>query len=164
MEHYKMKKHLAIILVQGLFLFLIASLVYYFYPTTNATVDKDWVNFNSINANVIMISENPDFSNPRYLDLTQRKNISLNLNPGTYYWKSDNGIIEGLRHEFVVNSEVGMKVDKSDNQSNLVNIGNVKINVTRNKEGVLVGNVILSPEQYEQIEDSGSYVGRQDDK
>ena len=157
-----MKKHLAVILVQGLFLFFIAGLIYYFYPTTNATVDKDWVNFNSINAKVIMISENPDFSNPRYLDLTQRKNISLNLNPGTYYWKSDNGIIEGLRHKFIVISEVGMKTDKSDNKTDLVNIGNVKINVTRNKEGVLAGNVILSPEQYEQIEDSGNYVGRQE--
>jgi len=157
-----MKKHLAVILVQGLFLFLIAGLIYYFYPTTNATVDGNWVNFKAINAKVIMISENPDFSNPRYLDLTQRKNLSLNLNPGTYYWKSDNGIIEGLRNEFVVVSEVGMKTDKTDNKTDLVNIGNVKINVSRNKEGVLVGNVILSPEQYEQIENSGNYVGRQE--
>ncbi|MFA5258673.1 MAG: hypothetical protein WC979_05040 [Candidatus Pacearchaeota archaeon] len=159
-----MKKHLIVVLLQGLFLFLIAGLIYYFYPTTNASVDGNWVNFNSINAKVIMISENPDFSNSRYLDLTQRKNISLNLNPGTYYWKSDNGIIEGLQNELVVVSEVGMKIDKTSNQSDLVNLGNVKINVTKTKEGAIVGQVILSPEQYEQIEDSGNYVGRQDGK
>ena len=94
-----MNKHKIMIIRQAIFLILVIVLLYSFYPRADVDVNGNRVKFNSINANVIMISENPDFSNPRYIDLSDRKNISLNLNPGTYYWKSDNGIIEGMKND-----------------------------------------------------------------
>ena len=116
---------------------------------------------NSINANAIILSENSDFSNPRYLDLSERKNISFNLKPGKYYWKADNFIIEGLKKEFTIESEVGLNINRVENRTDLVNIGNVKINITKDDEGIIVGHVILGPEESEKIEDSGEYTGRQ---
>jgi len=156
-----MKKHMKIIMAQMIFLVVILSVVYILYPRTEVILNKDFVSFNSINANVIIISENPDFSNPKYLDLSERKNISLSLEPGTYYWKSDNGVIQGLKNEFTIESEVGLSINRGENKTDLINVGNVKINVTKDEKGVMVGHVILGPEESEKIEDSGEYTGRQ---
>ena len=157
-----MNKHIMMITAQAIFLVLVLTGIYFFYPRAEVDVNKNWVEFKSINANVIMISENPDFSNPRYIDLSERKNLSFNLEPGTYYWKSENGLISGWKKEFTINSEVGIKINRSENDSNLVNIGNVKVNVTKNKDGIMVGHIILEPTESEKIEDKNeTYVGRQ---
>jgi hypothetical protein len=158
-----MKKHIKIIAVQFLFLILIGIIIYMLYPKTNAVVNGNFVKFNSINANVIVISENPDFSNPRYIEMQGRNNISFDLKPGKYYWKSDNGIIEGLKNEFIIDSEVGLGINRTENESNLVNIGNVKINITKTKNGMMVGHIILDVEESEKIEDNGNYIGRQEE-
>ena len=56
-----------------------------------------------------------------------------------------------------------MKINKKENESELKNIGNVKINVTRTKEGVMVGRIILEPDEAEKIEDEtgNKYIGRE---
>lgn len=156
-----MNKHIKIVIVQAIFIIAFLVAIYLLYPKIDLNVDGNLVNFNSINANVIIISENPDFSNPRYLDFERRKNISFNLNPGTYYWKATNNLIESFKSKFTIESEIGMEIDKRENESELVNIGNVKINVTKSKEGTMIGYIILEPNESEQIEDSGNYTGRQ---
>lgn len=159
-----MNKHIKIIIVQAIFLIGIAVVLYLLYPKINVDIDGTLVRFSSVNANVVIISENPDFSNPRYLELGERKNITFDLRPGKYYWKASNNLIEGLEKEFTINSEVGMKVDiKEGNESKLVNIGNVKLNVTKNKEGMMIGHIILELNESEEIENSGEYTGRQND-
>ncbi|MDP2925078.1 MAG: hypothetical protein Q8N99_01775 [Nanoarchaeota archaeon] len=157
-----MKSHLKIILLQLLFIFVISLGVYYLYPRAEANVNGDWVKFNSINAKVIVISENPDFLNPRYIEFDERKNYSFNLKPGTYYWKPDNGLIEGVKNKFTIDSEVSMKIEKNSTDSDLVNIGNVKISVKKNQNGMMVGNIILEPEGSEKIENlNESYEARE---
>ena len=108
-----MNKHIKVILVQAIFLVVVLAVLYFLYPKTSINVEKNLVDFNPINANVIIISENPDFSNPRYLDAEKGKKVSFELPPGTYYWKADNGIIEGLGNKFTVESEVGMEISVS---------------------------------------------------
>ncbi len=157
-----MNKHIKIIMIQVIFLVLVFSILYFLYPRTNVEVEGNLVNFRSVNANVIIISESPDFSNPRYLDLAEGKNASINLKPGAYYWKAGNNLIQGWRRAFKIDSEVGMEIKKEENESELVNIGNVKINVTKSKEGTMIGYIILEPNQSEEIEDSGKYTGRQE--
>lgn len=137
--------------------------LYLLYPRTNLEINGTLVNFKSLNSNVIIISENPDFSNPRYLDVSEKKNISFDLQPGRYYWKASNSILTGWKQEFRIESEVGMEIDREENDSELTNIGNVKINVTKNEEGTLVGHIILEPNQSQEIEDSGEFTGRQED-
>lgn len=159
-----MKTSKLIIMSQTGFLILVLALLYVLYPKSSVSVNGDFVKFSSINADVIMISENPDFSNPRYINFSEAKNLTYNLSPGTYYWKADNGIIKGFSNKFTIDSKVEMKIERNENETNLVNIGNVKINVSKDQEGTIVGHVILSPEQAEKIEDSGVYTGRQDEK
>jgi len=65
-----------------------------------------------------------------------------------------------LKNEFTIETEVGMKIER-ENESELVNVGNVKINVTRSKSGMMVGHIILEPNASKKIEDKGEYAGRQ---
>jgi len=155
-------KNKTIILVQIVFLSLIGVAIFVMYPKVNLEVSGNLVRFDSINAEVIMISKNSDFSNPRFLDLREIKNISFELEPGTYYWKSDNGFIQGFKNSFVIDSEVGLGINKTFEKTNLVNIGNIKLNVT--KDGFLTGEIVLEPGESEEIkEDNVTYFGRQND-
>jgi hypothetical protein len=151
-----------IILVQVIILVIVFAGIYLLYPRSEVNVNGNFVNFKSINAKVVMVSENPDFTNPRYLDFRERENYTFNLKPGTYYWKSSNSLISGLKNKFTIQSEVGLGINRTEEDANLVNLGNVKINVTKNKEGVMVGHIILDPEEQEKIEDKGTYEGRQE--
>jgi len=168
----RMNKHVKVILVQVIFLTVVFTIIYFMYPKINVDIDGETVSFNSINTNMIIISENPDFSNSRYLDIEERENVSFNLKPGTYYWRVANNYIEGLKNEFTIESEVGMKIDRKtendvgeneEDESELVNIGNVKLNVTKGQEGVLIGYIILEPNESAEIEDKDEkYTGRQE--
>ena len=150
-----MNKHIKIVAAQALFLLIVMAGIYFIYPRTDAYVNGNAVSFESVNAKNIIISQNPDFSNSRAIDIN--KNVSLNLEPGVYYWKASNNLIEGWSRKFEIDSEVGLEVE---NDSELVNIGNVKVNVTKSREGVMVGHIILEPDEKEKIE-NGNYEGRQ---
>ena len=157
-----------IILVQGIFLVVVAIALYMLYPKTILELNGNVVNFKAVNANVIVLSENPDFSNPRYFDMSENKNAIFELPTGTYYWKSANKFIQGLENKFIIDSEVGLKINRNeseDNESEIENIGNVKVNITRTKEGIMVGHIILQPDETEKITDKEEegYVGRQND-
>src|SRR3989338_2521650 len=160
-----MNQHMKIIIGQVIFIVLALALVFMLYPKTSMGVNGNAVSFNSGNADVIIISENPDFSNPRYLDFGNESNLSFSLKPGTYYLKPANNFILGMAKKFTIESDIGMKIEKQGNESDLVNAGDVKINVTKTKEGITIGYIILEPEEGEMIEDSGdiNYTGRQED-
>lgn len=159
-----MNKHMKVIMLQVIFLIVVGIILYSLYPKTTLNLEGNNVNFNSINANVIIISENPDFSNPRYIEIANGEYTEFSLYPGTYYWKASNNYIEGLKQEFTIESEVGMKIDNEEGKnSSLVNIGNVRINVSKGKEGIMVGHIILEPEESEEIQnkENEKYIGRQ---
>ncbi len=160
-----MNQHIKIILGQLIFLAAAFALIFMLYPKIAVNVNGNAVSFSTINANVIVISENPDFSNPRYIDFGNEKNLSFSLKPGTYYWKPANNFIEGLGKKFIIESNVGMKINRTENESELVNVGDVKINVTKTKEGITIGYIILEPDEGEGIDDAEdvNYTGRQED-
>jgi|SRR3989344_3034571 len=157
------KQHLIVIGIQIIFLIGIFIFLYLSYPKANVNVNGNVVGFESINAEYIIISENSDFSNPGYINFSEFKTQTFDLKPGKYYWKASNGIIKGFEKEFEVSSEVGLKIDGEGNETNLVNIGNVKVNVTK-EGGVIVGHIILEPEESEKIEDKGEYAGREENE
>lgn len=158
-----MNKHIRIIIGQVIFLVVALVVIYMLYPKINIDLDGTKVRFNPINANVVILSENPDFSNPRYIELDKDKGVWFALKPGTYYWKAENDFIESLKKKFVIDSEVGMKINRDNDEAELENVGNVKVNISKNSDGVMVGHIILEPEESEEIEDIGEYVGRQDE-
>ncbi len=149
---------------QVIFLFAILSVLYLLYPKIDIELNGNVINFESINANVIVLSENPDFSNPRYLEI--KDNLSLALNPGKYYWKASNKFIEGMGKEVTIDSEVGMKLEVTDEEeANLENVGNVKINITKTKSGKMVGHIILETDEEREVENDVKvkYIGEQDE-
>ena len=152
--------HKLFIIIQAIFVVLFLVGVFAFYPRADVKVNGNTVNIKSINANVIIISANSDFSNPRYIDI--KENASFNLRPGKYYWKAGNGVIESFGKEFMIDSEVGLEIIEKDNGDELKNVGNVKVNVTKTKDG-FVGHIILEPEESEEINKGGEYAGRQKD-
>jgi hypothetical protein len=159
-----MNKHKKIIAIQIVFLIIVLTALYFLYPNVNVDISGNVVSFDSGNAATIILSENPDFSNPRYIDIKEQENLSFELPPGTYYWKTTNGMIQGISHEIEIPSEVGMKIAREQgNDSKLVNVGNVKINVTKTKQGIMVGHIILEPNQSQEIQDEKDeeYTGRQ---
>jgi hypothetical protein len=157
--------HKTIFISQAVFLLIVLASIWIVYPSADVKVNGNIVNIDSGKASLIILSKNPDFTNPRYLDIQKDKdkNITLSLKPGKYYWKASNGIIEGLSHEFEISSKVGLEIQDKENATSIVNVGDVKVNVSRNKEGVLVGHIILEPNQADQIENSGVYSGVQDE-
>lgn len=157
----KIKK---IILIQAGFLAIVLTGIYFVYPKTELSVSGNSVKFDSINTDMIMISNNPDFSNSRYIELREIKEFSVTLKPGTYYWKPVNNLIQGFGNKIIIESEVGMKIERSQEETELVNIGNVKMNVTKGENGTMVGHIILEPDELEKIEDKGEYTGRQDNE
>jgi hypothetical protein len=161
MDERLKKRTMKIVGIQFAVIIIFIIGLYILYPKIEVNVIGTNVRFRTINANVIVLSENPDFSNSRYLDFQGKNNITFNLKPGTYYWKASNGIIEGLSQEFTIESEVAMKVDIDDNSTKLMNVGNVKLNVTRNKQGMMVGHIILEPSEEEEIVNEGKYTGRE---
>jgi hypothetical protein len=162
-KNKKYINHKKIIALQIFFLGLVLTLVYFYYPRANMTINGNFVRFDSINANVIILSDSPNFYSPKYIDLREVKNVSIDFMPGKYYWRPYNQIIEGFTNEFEIDSKVGLKIDREDNSTDLVNIGNVKINVSKSKNGMMVGRIILDPEQEEEIEDTNEkYIGGQE--
>ncbi|MDO8508516.1 MAG: hypothetical protein Q7S27_02410 [Nanoarchaeota archaeon] len=150
--------HKLFIIAQGTFIAIFLIAIVIFYPRASLELEGNKVSFKAINANVIILSSNPDFSNPRYVDI--KENVSFNLRPGVYYWKAGNGIIEGFSEEFKIDSEVGLQILEKKDGEELKNVGNVKVNVTKNKDGSFVGHIILEPEESEKIKE-GEYVGRE---
>lgn len=158
-----MKTNKKIIIAQIIFLAIVGIVLFVLYPKADVSLEGNAVKINAGNANVIIISENPDFSNPRFIEVGKEETV-VNLEAGTYYWKASNNYIEGLKKSFTIDSEVGMGIKEYGEGSELENIGNVKINVTKNKEGIMVGHIILEPDESEEIENENEeYVGRQEE-
>lgn len=156
-------KHKLIIGLQIGFLVVVLTSLYVMYPSSDVSISGNFVKFETDNANVIMISKSPVFNDVRYIDLSELGNLSVSLEPGTYYWKPVNNMIQGFRNEFVIESEVGLGVERDGEDVDLVNLGNVRINVTKGENGAMVGHIILEPEEEESIEDKGEYTGRQEE-
>jgi len=153
-------KNITIIATQILFITLALTSIYFYYPKTNIDLNGNIVKFSSINTNTIILSENLDFSNSRYIDLDELNNKPLRLEPGTYYWKSDNGIIQSTKNKFTIDSEVSLRINR-ENEPQIENLGNVKINITKGESGRILGHIILDPDESEQIQDKGNYKGEQ---
>ncbi len=158
MKRKIMNKNMLMMIVQLTFILGVIVAILFVYPKMEVEFDEERVNFKSINANAIIISNSPDFSNSRYIEVED--SLSLDLEPGEYYWKSSNSFINGFSSSFVVDSEVGLEIEDDE----LKNTGNVKLNITESEGGFLVGHIILDPDESSEIENkNGSeYVGRQE--
>jgi hypothetical protein len=147
--------------LQLLFIALVLIAIYFFYPKVDVNLNGNSVIFDSINTDVVMISKNSDFSNPKYINFDEFDKLNFELDPGVYYFKPANGLIKGFSQDFVVESVVGLDIEEFE----LVNIGNVKLRIEKEVDGKVVGKMTLEPDESKDIEDNlDRYTGGLEDE
>lgn len=161
-EHPTRRNHHYFIIGQIVFLLFIGGLLYYNYPHVDYVVNGNVVKFSSLNSDTIIISTSEDFSAPRYITF-EKKDVFVNLEPGVYYWKPVHSFMKGWTGIIEIPPEVGVVLNNNQNNSNatIENVGNVKIKVSKTQDGVMVGHIILEPEENESVENKGRYKGEE---
>src|SRR3989338_235197 len=156
------KNHKTIILFQIVFLVVVVTGLYFFYPKVEQNVSGNIVKFHSGNSDFIIVSKSPDFSSPRFVNF-EKEDVYVQLEPGIYYWKPANNLIKGVTRELIIESEVGVKINRNESNESveIENIGNVKINITKDQEGKTVGYIILDTGEKEKIDDKERYEARE---
>jgi len=121
-----------LVLIVGTILILIV-LVGFVRPLVIAPADNLETNQNSIlfsieKADKLLIDDNMDFTTPEEYNL--KDGIKINLKPGIYYWKAIGSV--GLKTEIrtiTINSEIDLSLRKIDSGYEVINAGNVNLNV-----------------------------------
>ena len=181
------KKHilaLDFVIVVGSLL-IIAGLVGYTQPRIIAPIDDLTTSNTSVlfefeKANLILIDDNIEFTSP--IEIYVEDNLVINLKPGIYYWKVEGAIPSEIR-TLTIESEVDLKLRKSENDNyEIVNAGNSRLNVDIYENGKLSGNVVLAVDESKEVsgtkfigseasesslgknEDQASDIGKEDEK
>ena len=124
------------------------------YETTETSVL-----FSFEKADLILIDENPDFTSPTKIYVED--NLVINLKPGVYYWKVK-GDLESDVRKLTIISEIDLKLKKVDGEDryDIVNAGNVELDVDVFENGVLRDNIRLEIDEEKEI--SGTkFIGRE---
>jgi len=154
-------KIIDMILIFGTIIFL-AGFVNYAQPLIISPIDNLETTNNSIlfefeRGNIILIDDNLEFSSPQ--KIYAEDNLIINLKEGKYYWKIES-VLESEVREFTIISEVNLKLKSVGNKYEIVNIGNVKLDVGIYENNLLTENIILDIDESEEI--SGTkFVGMQ---
>jgi len=126
-------------------------------PIDDLTTTDNSVLFEFENAGLILIDDNLQFSSPE--KIFAKDNLVINLVPGVYYWKIE-GILDSDVRKLTIESEIDLKLRELEKVGSyeVVNAGNVELNVDIYDKGKLTGNIILGAD--ESMEISGNkFVG-----
>ena len=149
-----------LILIIGSLISLI-FLVGYVSPLVIAPVDNyessgRGVLFLIENAEELLIDNNMDFSSPDKYNI--KDGLKIDLEPGIYYWKAV-GVVNSKIRTLTINSEVNLELRASEDGSyEVVNVGNIRLNVDVYNGTELVDKVKL--EVSEKLESMGTkFIG-----
>lgn len=126
-------------------------------PIDNLTTSSTSILFSFEQTGVIFIDDNLNFTSPEEINVNENKII--NLKPGTYYWKFDNGALKTEIRTLTILSEVNLRLEKSDEGYNVINAGNEKLNVAVYNGTSLVGNTVLDVNDNKEFSNSNKFVG-----
>jgi hypothetical protein len=149
------KKHILaidLIVVVGTLL-IIAGFVGYARPLVIAPVNEfstteSKVLFSFVKGNSILIDDNLDFSSPD--EIFAEDNLIINFKPGVYYWKIK-GILGSEIRTFTIESEIDLKIKEGEENYEIVNSGNEKLNVDIYDFDLKTGTVILEVDETESV-------------
>ena len=148
-------KHVKIIdmvLVFGTIFFLVGFVNYaqplIIAPLDNLETTNSSVLFEFERGNVILIDDNLEFSSPQRIEVED--NLIINLKQGKYYWKIE-GVLESDVREFTILSEVNLKLKRINNKYEIVNAGNVELDVEVYENRSFVGNIILDIDEIKEV-------------
>jgi|SRR3989344_7095160 len=141
-------------------------LVGYARPLVIAPVDdyssvQGEVLFNIEKADKLLIDDNIDFTTPEGYILED--DLKIELEPGKYYWKAV-GVLGSEIRTFTIQSYVSLKLKKFEGDSdsyNVVNAGNVKLNVDVYDGEEIVDRLKISVGD-EKISSGNKFVGGQE--
>lgn len=147
-----------IILVIGILIYLFFSIIpKQIYPLNGAVIIEPNFVFEIENGQEVLLSIYEDFRDYAVLN----ENSEVNLAPGTYYWKVRNNFIESEMRIFTIKGNIGLRIIEGENSSNLINSGNVDLDVEK-KTGQKVTGFILGINEIKKIEkDNSTYEGSQ---
>ena len=117
-------------------------------PANNFETTNTSVLFTFAKGDHVLIDDNPEFSSPETLSGNQ--NVSIRLNPGTYYWKVE-GILGSEIRQLTIKSSVALALRQASGGYEVINVGNVPLSVDVYDKGTLVGNVIVGMDGSENV-------------
>jgi len=107
----------------------------------------------------LFIDDNPQFTSPEEISVRDKRIV--HLNPGRYYWKVK-GLHENVVHTLNIQSVVDLQLLHSHNEYNVVNAGNMPLDVAVYQNTTLVQKLVLNTGQ--NTTSSGElFTGRQHD-
>ena len=128
-------------------------------PIDNLITEKNSVLFSVGSADYILIDDNLDFSSPETVYV--KDNSKITLEPGVYYWKiRDNGINE-IR-TLTILSKIDLGIVSSGDFYEIVNYGNINLNVEVYDENKKVGDFELQVLESQKI-DGNKFIGGQNE-
>jgi len=153
MKISKRQMYMLDMLLVGLSLVVVLGLVGYARPLVIAPADglvttDGAVLFVFEKAEIILLDDNIEFSSPE--EIYAEDNLVINLEPGNYYWKVKGALSSEVR-QLTVNDVVALQLQSVDEGYEVVNVGNVLLNVDVYENGSLAGSRLLDVEESEEV-------------
>ena len=105
------------------------------YNTTNS-----FVLFDFQRANLILIDDNPNFTSPDKIYVSD--NLVVNLAPGVYYWKVVGELPSEIR-KLTILSTVDLRLRQNGDLIEVVNAGNTELEVSVFRNETLIEKILL---------------------
>jgi hypothetical protein len=158
-KNKKMSREKKVLLIEGIL--VVGILAYLFFSAAPEGVsiagqtifDSDYT-LEIERGDQVIISTNIDFENPIVLE----QGDSIDLPPGTYYWKAKNWLRESKVQNFTIQSNVGLDLFIRGEDYELENSGNVDLEVSGKKSGITTA---LEPGESIDVEED-NYEGKQE--
>lgn len=126
-------------------------------PSNGYVTTTGAVLFSFEKGDYILIDDNSAFTSPERI--AAKDNLVINLKPGTYYWRVE-GTLQSEIREITVQSEIDLRLRQSEDGYELVNAGNVPLNVDIYHYGTLAGNVVVEVDTSKNVSGT-NFVGRE---
>ena len=128
-------------------------------PTDDFTTTETKVLF-EFAGEKILIDDNLEFNSPD--EYAAKDGLIINLKPGVYYWKAVRGF-ESETRKLTIESEIDLRLnEKGDGEYEIVNAGNVELDVEVYRDDELVGSLILGSGEKENAE-GDKFFGRENE-
>lgn len=126
-------------------------------PIDNFVSDKNTILFSVGSSEYILIDDNLDFSSPEKVYV--KDGAEITLIPGKYYWKTKNNDFNEIRTLDIL-SNIDLKIVSVGEEYNIVNSGNLDLNVEVYDNQTKVGEFDLSPLQNKEMNGT-KFIGAQ---
>ena len=128
-------------------------------PLNDYESSESEVLFEIEKADLLIIDDNIDFTTPE--EYVAEEGLRINLEPGQYYWKAV-GIRDSEIRTLTINSKVVLELRESAEGYDVINAGNVRLNVDVYNGSELVDKIKIGTG--EEIDSSGDkFVGGEDE-